>query len=277
MGISHSTARWIAPASFAIDFAAQQYGLLSTPSMKDVHDANLSFFSPQPYFIGGFFFPQQLFQLAWLYRLYKLDPSKGVKEKQEADTIVHFVPYYAVGNMCIATWMIFWNTSQLKIANIFVLINSFTQLYYISTLQPRMNLNSTSSVLTHIVSKTFAGIGILDFLHNGSVAYFNHNLYPSPLTKALTAVGFGSLALGSDWIFGGCIVYDLIGLSVGQSIYASKYHGDTSWSTLLGGYAAATALIVGIRNMVSRPYVREDVEGYEVVDDNDGDDNDGNE
>ena len=37
-----------------------------------------------PYFIGGFFFPQQLFQLAWLYRLYKLDPKKPV-ERTELD------------------------------------------------------------------------------------------------------------------------------------------------------------------------------------------------
>lgn len=103
MGISHSTARWVAPLSFAIDFAAQQYGMLSSPNMKDVHDANLSFWSPQPYFIAGFFFPQQLFQLAWLYRLYKLDPSKSAKEKEEAQIMVDFVPYYAVGNICIAS------------------------------------------------------------------------------------------------------------------------------------------------------------------------------
>ena len=44
--------------------------------MKDINDKNQSFFSPQPYFIAGFFFPQQLFQLAWLYRLWKLDPKK---------------------------------------------------------------------------------------------------------------------------------------------------------------------------------------------------------
>ena len=39
-----------------------------------------------PYFIGGFFFPQQLFQLAWLYRLYKLDPKKPA-ERTELDQI----------------------------------------------------------------------------------------------------------------------------------------------------------------------------------------------
>jgi hypothetical protein len=103
MGISHSTARWLAPLSFAIDFAAQQYGMLSTPNMKDVHHANLSFFSPQPYFIAGFFFPQQLFQVAWLYRLYKLDSSKSAKDKQEAQIMIDFVPYYAIGNICIAS------------------------------------------------------------------------------------------------------------------------------------------------------------------------------
>jgi hypothetical protein len=102
MGTSYSTAKWVAPLSFVIDFAAQQYGMLSTPNMKDVHDANLSFWSPQPYFIAGFFFPQQLFQLAWLYRLYKLDANKSVEEKKELDTMVDFVPYYAVGNICIA-------------------------------------------------------------------------------------------------------------------------------------------------------------------------------
>jgi hypothetical protein len=102
MGISYSTAKWVAPLSFVVDFAAQQYGMLSTPNMKDIHDANLSFWSPQPYFIAGFFFPQQLFQLAWLYRLYKLDANKSVEEKKELDTMVDFVPYYAVGNICIA-------------------------------------------------------------------------------------------------------------------------------------------------------------------------------
>ena len=54
--------------------------------MLDVHNANLSFWSPMPQFIGGFFFPQQLFQLAWLYRLYKLDPKKPV-ERTELDQI----------------------------------------------------------------------------------------------------------------------------------------------------------------------------------------------
>jgi hypothetical protein len=103
MGMTHSTARWVAPLSFAIDFVAQQYGLNSKPNMQDIHDRNLSFWSPQPYFIGGFFFPQQLLQLAWLYRLYKLDAKKSEKEKKELDTIVDFVPYYAVGNLCIAS------------------------------------------------------------------------------------------------------------------------------------------------------------------------------
>jgi hypothetical protein len=102
MGMSYSTAKWVAPVSFVIDFAAQQYGMLATPNMKDIHDANLSFFSPQPFFIAAFFFPQQLFQLGWLYRLYKLDPTKSDAERQELDQLVDFVPYYSVGNLCIA-------------------------------------------------------------------------------------------------------------------------------------------------------------------------------
>ncbi|KAL8755733.1 MAG: hypothetical protein Q9199_003447 [Rusavskia elegans] len=246
MGVSYSTAKWIAPTSFLIDFAAQQYGMLSTPNMKTIHDRNLSFFSPQPFFIGGFFFPQQLFQLAWLYRLYKLDPKKP-GERGELDQMVDFVPYYTVGNLCIATWMVFWNSERLDISNIFVLINSLSQLYYITAKLPAMNTNSTSSILTHIVSKTFAGIGVLDLLHNGSAA-FAKDQPASTMVKALTGVGFGLASVASDWIFGGCLVYDLVALTVGQSSI------DGGWAKLLGAYAVGSAAIVGAKNLARPPY-----------------------
>jgi len=238
MGVSYSTAKWLAPASFIIDFAAQQYGLFSSPNMQDVNDANISFWSPQPYFIGAFFFPQQILQIAWLYRLWKLDPSKQT-ERAELDTITHYVPYYAIGNLCIATWMIFWNSSQLKISNIFVTINSFTQLYYIFGLLPPMNTSSTSSVLTHVVAKTFGGIGVLDFLHNTSAGFFVGE-DPSTAVKVITGLGFAGLSAASDWIFGGCMVYDLLALTVGQS---------GSWRTLLGAYTVGSAAIVAAKNM----------------------------
>lgn len=98
MGVSLSTARWLAPLSWSVDFAAQLYGMLSDPNMKHVHDANMSFFSPQPYFIAAFFFPQQIAQLAWLWRLHnaKDDASKSTT------TMVDYVPFYALGNFCIA-------------------------------------------------------------------------------------------------------------------------------------------------------------------------------
>lgn len=102
MGLSLSTARWVAPASFAYDFALQQYGLLHKPTMKDVHDANLSFWSPNPYFIGAFFFPQQIAQLVWMYKLWKLDEKKPAEAKELAE-IKKFVPVYALGNVCIGS------------------------------------------------------------------------------------------------------------------------------------------------------------------------------
>lgn len=245
MGISLSTARYLAPASFVIDFAAQQYGMLSTPNMADIHDRNLSFFSPQPYFIAGFFFPQQLFQVAWLWRLWRSrDGSSSSNNNDATSTMVDFSPFYALGNLCIASWMIFWNASRLEASNAFVLVNSLTQLYYVFGRLPPMDLGSTDSVLTHVVSKTFAGIGVLDMLHNGSVAYFVHQR-PSTAVKVLTAVGFGGLAACSDWIFGGCLVYDLIALAVGQRAY-----GDEGWSNLLGWYAVGTAGIVAVRNIM---------------------------
>jgi len=241
MGMSYSTAKWVAPVSFIVDFAAQQYGMFSSPNMLDVHEQNLSFFSPYPYGIAAFFFPQQLFQVAWLYRLYKLNPTIPA-ERVELDQMVDFVPYYSVGNLCIATWMIFWNSSRLDISNIFVCINSFTQLYYIMAKLAPMNTKSTSSILTHVVAKSFAGIGVLDFLHNTSAAFFK-NQSPSTAIRALTGIGFGLGAAASDWIFGGCLVYDLAILAVGQ---ASR---DSGWSKLLGMYAVGAAGIVAARNL----------------------------
>ena len=134
--------------------------------------------------------------------------------------------------------MFFWNSNNLEVSNIFVVINTLTQIGYISTLLPPLDTRSTPSFLTHIVAKTFAGIGVLDLLHNTSAAYYK-GVEPSSLVQIATGVGFAAAASVSDWIFGGCLVYDLVALSMGQS---------GGWSRLLGGYAAMTAGIVGLRN-----------------------------
>lgn len=102
-----------------------------------------------------------------------------------------------------------------------------------------MNTKSTSSVLTHIVSKTFAGIGVLDLVHNGSAAYFK-DVPATTTVKVATALGFGLLSAASDWIFGGCMVYDLVALAAGQS---------GAWRNLLGVYALGAAGIVTAKNL----------------------------
>jgi len=142
--------------------------------------------------------------------------------------------------------MIFWNSTALKTSNVSVAINTLTQLYYVFRRLPPIKTSSTSSVLTHLVAKTFAGIRVLDLLHNSSVAYFDGATNgPSILIKVATGLGFGALASMSDWIFGGCLVYDLVALTVGQRIYTSA-----GWSNLLGVYTLATAGIVGARNLL---------------------------
>lgn len=138
-----------------------------------------------------------------------------------------------------AAWMFFWNSEQLKISNIFVIINTCTQLYYMAQRLGALNTKSTSSVLTHLVSKTFAGIGVLDILHNTSAAYFKDQA-PSTLIKVATGLGFGAASMFSDWIFGGCLVYDLVALAAGQS---------GSWMNLLAGYAVGAGAIVAAKNV----------------------------
>lgn len=135
--------------------------------------------------------------------------------------------------------MLAWNNERLDISNLFVIVNSCTQLYYIAARLPQMNTKSTSSVLTHIVSKTFAGIGVLDLLHNTSAAFFRNQPATLPI-KILTGVGFGIGSAMSDWIFGGSLVYDLVALAVGQS---------GSWRAWLSMYAVGAAGIVAAKNL----------------------------
>jgi hypothetical protein len=135
--------------------------------------------------------------------------------------------------------MIFWKAERLDISHIFVTINTLSQLYYLITKLGPMDPKSTSSVLTHLNAKTFAGIGVLDLLHNGSAAFFK-GASPTTVIKVLTGVGFGLGSVASDWIFGACLVYDLVALSVGQS---------GSWRTLLGAYAVGSAGIVAAKNL----------------------------
>ncbi|KAK5008457.1 hypothetical protein LTR16_005571 [Cryomyces antarcticus] len=66
------------------------------------------------------------------------------------------------------------------------------------------------------------------------------------LVKVGTGLGFGLASASSDWIFGGCMVYDLVALAVGQS---------GSWRQLLSLYAMGSAAIVGAKNYAIPPYV----------------------
>lgn len=117
-------------------------------------------------------------------------------------------------------------------------INSLSQLFYVTTLLPPRTPENT---LTHLVAKTFAGIGVLDLIHNGSVALYP-GVAPNTLVKVLTGVGFGIGALASDGIMGFCLVYDLFSLYLGQQ-------GD--WKMLLGAYTLGAAGIVGYRGLLS--------------------------
>jgi hypothetical protein len=98
MGNAQSTVRILAPISFLYDFALQQYGIFSSPNMMDIHKRNLAAFSPQPQFIGGFFFPQQIFQLVWLWKLWKRDGNA-----EECAMMEKFAWVYSLGNFCIGS------------------------------------------------------------------------------------------------------------------------------------------------------------------------------
>ncbi|KAF2185833.1 hypothetical protein K469DRAFT_726578 [Zopfia rhizophila CBS 207.26] len=97
-------------------------------------------------------------------------------------------------------------------------------LFYISTLLLPLDTSFSPNFLTHTVAKTFASIG----------------------------VGFAAAASVSDWTSSGCLVYDLVALSIGQK---------GGWNGVPGGYAAMTAGIVGLRNWFYPRWKQNKVEG----------------
>ena len=221
-----------------LDLAAQVYGILATPNMKDINDRNLSFWSPHPLFIGVFFFSLQVFQVAWLYRLLKLNGSKP-KERVDLDEMVDFVPFFCAANLSLGIWMIFWNAEQLKTSDVFVFVEALVMLYYMLVKLQPLDPRSGTSILNNLVCRAYAGIGILDIVHNTSIAYFKD--VPATISvKVVTGIFFGFLTLVSDWIFGATLVYDLFAIAANQ---------DGSWRVLLAAYGVIAAAIVGIKNI----------------------------
>jgi len=227
--MSLPTARIVAPLSFAINFAAQQYGMLyASPNMKEVSDSNYSPFTPWPYSIAIFFGPQQILQLAYLYNLVFASDAK------REDQAVDYAPYYVAGNMLIATWLGFWSTGGWLGSFICCALNTGSQAHYVYT---RLDTTSSTNRLTYFTSCTFYGIGVFDVLHSGAVAFYR-TIPPSALVQAATGLGFIGLASVSTPTVGACLVYDLLGLAAGQS---------GTWQLLLGAFAVATGGIVATK------------------------------
>ncbi|KIJ09943.1 hypothetical protein PAXINDRAFT_119725, partial [Paxillus involutus ATCC 200175] len=213
--------RVLVTGSFLINFGCQLYGMLTRPNMKEVADANHFAFSPNPFFIAAFFAMQVVLQLYWIKNLFIVNSvtlAQPEYTNEPEPTQVAYAPIYALGNLCIAAWMVFWTKEWFWAAQAMVTINTLIQLYavyyllgiYYSPFAPSMY-----NMSTHLVAKTFAGISVLDFLDNGAVAV-GYLGPPSVPVQILTVVLFIRLAVSSDTAFRLCILYDILALLVGQ-------------------------------------------------------------
>ncbi|KAK7559366.1 hypothetical protein IWX50DRAFT_557263 [Phyllosticta citricarpa] len=254
LALSPSTATILTPLSFIYNLSAQFYGLFSTPNMKDVNDANLSVFSPQPYMVALFFFPMQVAQALWIGRLWKVvrrerEGGAGGGDGRDGSEMGAYAGVLVVGNACVGTWLFFWNSSHLALSNIFVAITLLTHLLYLTTALPPLRRSSPSSLLTHVVAKTYTGISVLDLLHNTSAAYFAGLAAPTGAVRVLTGLGFAVGAALSDWMLGACLVYDLAAFSVGQRGREDGGVQSREWSHVLGWFCLGTAAVVLVRNL----------------------------
>ena len=70
----------------------------------------------------------------------------------------------------VAGWLFFWLQENFTVSQILVSINTAIQLFAVARL-PSLSSSSPSLLfITHLVAKTFAGIGVLDFIDNSGVA-----------------------------------------------------------------------------------------------------------
>lgn len=226
-------------------------------------------------------------------------PDKDLSSQEAVQTAIEYAPIYALGNLCIGTifssvtlitnsanyeieshghiaagWLFFWLKESFTASQLLVTINTAAQLYAVSQLPP---LKSTSHPLlhtTHLVAKTFAGIGILDFVDNGAVAlvslgpfirhYINRVLMkqyfcsfllqrysapPSTLVQILTYAAFPLATALSKPLFGSILVYDLVAIFVGQR-YGGGGGGMRTWGINVGWTALASGIIVAFKSIL---------------------------
>ncbi|KAI0706267.1 hypothetical protein C8T65DRAFT_577336 [Cerioporus squamosus] len=268
MGNEVSRARMLTVGSFLVNFGVQTYGMITTPNMKDVAEANHFAFSPNPWFIAAFFSGQVVIQLAWIRKLFTHDPPNGyakvpgkpspptptnqeqsllrpTEDKDEGrawKAALNYAPVYALGNICIAGWLFFWLREDFTASQVLVTINTVAQLAAVAALPPLTPTSPMIHRLTHLVAKTFAGIGVLDFIDNGGV-FLRYRAPPSALVQALTYILFPVGAMSSSPLFGSVLLYDLVAIAVGQA----GVYGAGPWPMRLGWTSLATSILVGIK------------------------------
>ncbi|KAH9923143.1 uncharacterized protein BXZ73DRAFT_51034 [Epithele typhae] len=258
MGNDISRARVLTSTSFLVNFAVQLYGMAATPNMKEVADANHFAFSPNPWFIAAFFTGQVVLQLAWIRKLFTSEPPASyptlgyqtiragvdTEEARSWAVALSYAPVYALGNLCIAGWLYFWLRQDFAASQVLVTVNTLAQLVAVAALPPLRPDSDALLRLTHAAAKTFAGIGVLDFIDNGGVALRAH-APPTGFLQALTCVLFPLLAAGSSPMFGSVLLYDVVAITVGQT----GVRGAGAWPVRLAWTAGATAVIVGLKSV----------------------------
>ncbi|KZT72852.1 hypothetical protein DAEQUDRAFT_663287 [Daedalea quercina L-15889] len=259
MGNHVSRAQYLTLGSFAVNFSTQLYGMLTSPNMKEVADRNHYAFSPNPWFIAAFFSGQVVLQLAWIRKLFSLDhagyrridsnDTQGmtVEDVESIQTATEYAPIYALGNICIAGWLFFWLREEFTASQVLVTINTFAQLAAVARLPPVTPGSSGLMVLTHLVAKTFAGIGVLDLFDNGGVM-MRYTPPPSRLVQGLTYALFPLATAGATPFLGLILLYDLVGVYMGQRTVP----GATGWSTGLGWTAFAMTGVISIKAFLTQ-------------------------
>lgn len=244
--MSLSTAKVVVPATWAYDFACQQWAILiSDPNMKVVNDRNPAAFSPTPFAIGAWFGPQQILELIYIKELFY--PTGGKVEP----IMLSLAPFFSLGNIMIGTWPFLWNSERLQFADLFVIVNTLQSLYWVYT-KRAANPNTWQEKIANAVGYSFAGIGVLDFLHNTSIGFFPRQA-PSTLVKALALVGFPLASILSPVAMGLSFLYVQLAITIGQYQLANKAFdnmgggGGFGWAQMMGLGAVVTATAVGLR------------------------------
>ncbi|KAF9443153.1 hypothetical protein P691DRAFT_713661, partial [Macrolepiota fuliginosa MF-IS2] len=156
-----------------------------------------------------------------------------------------YIPFYILGNVLQVCASILWVQEKFVGAQIFSITNVASQIYAVFILlhTSRRYSLSRKNLLTHIVAKTSAGLGMLYVWKGWGV--LDNGLYPPSSELIQTSIIYLllTIASGPDPTLGLCLIYNFLALAFGPGL-SDVWHRAYMYDIGIIGMSVALDLLV---------------------------------